>query len=1227
MKWNEGQEKAISSCWLDADRTKRCNLLVNAAAGSGKTAVLVERIIRKITPDEDGYAENIDSLLVVTFTTAAAAEMQQKINRAITAKMNELRNDAVRYKRMKQQLKLLSVADICNIDSYCLRMVRNNFHLLGVDPGFSPATGPEIELLKEQGMEELFDELYDGEEPFCERFRVLAEKYSDDYSDKTLTELVGDIYRHIMSMPEPEQWLDDKLDQFRCEDILSSRWAKLLCPETHGEPEAVSRAVSGMRVLITHMIAVTQDIPLHDAAESVDNCLEHGEVMTRHWGNAWKVITDDYCALCAMRDKTESGPFSWGRFPTSADKVKGISLTDEDIPIADFTDQFARIRQMRENIKTDYKENQEYELDTEKEQYIAETLYADLTVICELTKRYIRKMQDIKDKRGILEFNDIERLVYRLLRDNSDIRRGYREKYGEILIDEYQDINALQEAIFQELSNGTNLFMVGDMKQSIYRFRNADPTIFKHKLDTYRGGENQTVALNRNYRSREIVLEGINEVFETVMSETTGEINYNDDQRLYAGDKAYEDVNRQIGGANLCEVYIIPTDTGNEGEADEDLSAAEKEAELIARKIAQMKRDHFRIRYQQADGTFGYREIKNSDIAILRRSVKKVADIYTEALKRHQVDCYVETSGYFDRKEVKVVLSLIKAISNPLCDIPLIALMRSYIFCFRDEELARIRMYGGETYYACVQQAAEQVGGLGEKCTYFLQCLSRWRRYAKYMSSDKLIWTLYEETDFYSIAGTWADGEDAQANLRLLFERAKAYEDTGFKGLFHFIQYMDKIAQKEGEDLSAAKLISDSHDVVKMMTMHKSKGLEFPVVFLSGTLGGFSHQDEKKKIALHRDLGFGLKYIDSDERSIAENITYDAVRKVNRMESLSESMRLLYVAMTRAKEKLILVGAEQKTGGGIAKREAKWDLMYYGDAVSKARDASKASCFMDWVAPIARRSNLWLYHTVPYTQDKICEDEQLPREERQEEEQTVNLDYRYPYQGCTVIPSKISVTEIKTHSVPDAYPQEETEQAVFFWDQPHKTEVITRPKFLSEKRLTGAQIGTAAHYVMQTLTEELDMTEDKIKAHIFALTEAGKLTETEASAVNVAKIMAFYDTKLGQRLTRSRAVYKERPFEILVPVRDIYPEIEDACGREEIVVQGIIDCFFEEDGQWILLDYKTDSYARTQAGLDGLRAKYAPQLSWYARALETVTKKSVKEKYLYLFSGSDVVQC
>lgn len=1240
MKWNDGQFKAIYTCELEQGSKKRSNLLVNAAAGSGKTAVLVERIIQKILPDENAVTKtDIDRLLVVTFTKAAAAEMHQKINRAIINRISQVSDDMVKYEALKRQQKLLANADICNIDAYCIRFVRNNFHLLGLDPNFSPTSGGELEILSDECMSSLFDELYEEDSELGNEFRRIVKVYSNNINDEGLIKIIKSIYLFTTSLPEPEQWLDTMAERFTLENgVEESVWVEFLSMQIKS---MLDSAVSDIKDLLIELVCDATGIERIDYT-SLDKMLvdiretgEHDVVYS--WGNAWNSSLNAYDLINNLLSLSWdelggelNGRFKFSSLPTSIEKIKNrdkIPPSNEKL--------FIKIREVRESVKSKIDTIKKVTASPMGENYevLTKFLYPDIKAISSIVKRFSNKLYQMKVDRNVLEFSDIERAVYRLLKDNEDVRKIYQEKYDEILIDEYQDVNALQESIFDLISSNNNRFMVGDMKQSIYRFRNADPTIFKHKLDTYKDEENKVITLNLNYRSRDDVLVSVNDVFEKIMSEEVGEMIYDENQRLNTGDKNYENINDDIDGSNKTEVYIIDNskDESDNDSEEESLSKTEIEARFIAEKIAQLKADGYKIRQEvkSQDGTshFEYRNIKNSDIAILSDSVKNIGEIYTNEMKKYDIECYIETSGYFGRKEIIIMLSLIKIINNPASDIPLVGIMRSSIFMFTDDELAAIRMGKKGYVIHTVREYSKLDGELSEKCSYFLESLDRWRGYSKYMSTDKLIWTIYEETDFYSNVGTWKDGEEAQANLRLLYTRAKSYEDTGFKGIFNFIKFMERMQSKQG-DMTTAKMISDSHDVVRIMTMHKSKGLEFPIVFLCNSSKKFRNFSKNDVVTMHKDMGFGIKYIDYEERYMLSNITDMAVGICNDIEYLSERMRLLYVAMTRAKEKLFVTGVVND----LDKQYQKWsDTAIHQNALDNREGVKSAKSFFDWIVPVALKSDNWRVNVTEYNSSEISETDEAENINNQYEKCDINIDsilgFKYKYSGSINIPAKISVTtakhEYQKKLLSDSADNDEINIRL---EKEIETQIIKKPEFLNKvEKLTPAQIGTATHYVMQTIDDKKAANDNGyIKKHINQLYKSGKLTSKEKSSINIEKLALFYNTDLGKRIVGSNKIYKETPFEIMVNASDIYTTCNT---NENIMLQGIIDCFFEEDDGYVLIDYKTDYYTKDIQGIEKIRQKYKTQLDWYARSIEKILQKKVKNKYLYLFSGGDVIEC
>lgn len=1201
MKWNDDQLKAIETCYLENEPNRRCNLLVNAAAGSGKTAVLVERIIRKI---EKVGGSDIDRLLVVTFTKAAAAEMQQKINRALVERIeNPSLSDDVRTHLLKQ-IRLLSSADICNIDSYCMRVVRNNFHIMGIDPNFSPISGAELEIMKDEAITLLFEELYESENN--DDFVRLAEMFSQMGNDDGLADIIKELYKFSTSLPDPVLWFEEVIEKMENISIDTSFEGI-----KNNVVDTVNKILYAAAKNVVYIYCETTGETYTDclleemmrrAADIIDK--NDNSVLMR-WGSLWDSAVKEFQAVFPLYSAVWyeihelSNKIKLPSFPTGMDKIKyknGEELkSDNEIAFNEIRSAHDLINDLKKSISSLLSEEP-----TESVRILKEYTSKDTQEICRLVMLFTDKLDILKQRRGVLEFSDIERLVYKLMRDNPDIKREYNEKYDEVLIDEYQDVNALQDAIFSMISTGENMFMVGDMKQSIYRFRNSDPTIFKHKTDTYHDEYNRVINLNKNYRSRKNVLDSINNVFSVIMSEKAGEINYDDTQKLNAGDLNYEDINSGAKTDNRSELICISkTD-------DSTASYGELEAEYVAKRIKDMIESGFKVRRSIVDEngnqSFIYDNVRARDFVILSSVLKGKVDMYIDALDRVGIPCYVETGGYFDKSEIVSVMSIIKAIDNPLNDIPFVAAMRLPVCGFCDDELAEIRLAGRGSMYECtvIMSGADTV--LGEKCTRFLAMLENWRFYAKIMPCDRLIWTIYEQTDLYSYYGTLDNGEEAQANLRMLFERAKEFEKTGFKGLFNFVRFVEKI-QSRSSDYSEAKLISEEHDVVRMMTMHKSKGLEFPVVFIIGASREFN-KEKNKNIYFHKDKGIGVSYVNTDMRFCVPTILTKEINCQNHFENLSEYMRLWYVGMTRAKEKLVITATER----------AGTNTLSYIDGGDNSAEVSGAKSFFEWIMPIAQSDPLWKYSEIIVGDiEAVSADLTKKGTDIQIGDKTEVLSWKYPHTECTVSPAKISVTELKRRKLFADILDDDAQQRF------KKANIRKMPFFAEkDKPLTNAQKGTVIHYIMQTLPSETD--ENILNAHIDGLIKSGQLSKKEADSVDKSKILNFFDTDLAKRIQRSEKVYREVPFEFAVSSEEVY-----GFGGDDVIVQGIIDCYFEENGEIVLLDFKSDYYKEDETA--GIAEKYNIQLDYYARAIETITKKRVKSKYLYLFFGNDVVEC
>lgn len=1184
-EWTPDQTLAINTKYRKNGES--CNLLLSAAAGSGKTAVLVERVIRKILDPVSPV--DVDRLLIVTFTNAAAHEMSERIAAALSAELEnaQAEGDTKKAKLIKRQQLLLGISQICTIDSFCIKLIRENFSVLGIEPDFSIADASQAEILSEEATGELFSSLYEeGDKDFL----YLLSVYASSRDDEKLSEIVRNIYKFTRAIPYPTDWLYKKAEELKCPDgIFETAWFKKGFADCRNSlNDAFISIKNGFKVF-----GVTSDIdgfvrnnPPEAGVPVFDAWRKYYEVFYYYYLYLKEAQTAEFSKLPILLESICSLSFS--RLPSQSEEDKNI------------------LKSLKEKAKKAVVDSQKF-LDfspEETEKNMREVLYPTAIVLIELVIKYDNLFTKKKLSKNVMEFHDSEQLAVKLLSENPDITKQVKEKYEEILMDEYQDTSLLQEEIFRHVTNGTNLFMVGDMKQSIYRFRNSDPTIFKAKSDTYESVEDapcRKIILSQNFRSRREVLDSVNDIFSAIMSEDAGELNYDSDQFLYYGNKDYENINPDYK-SECVVIEAPPPDFESDIEEDEDFTNPALEARFVASEINKLKSQGFKV----FDGK-GYRNLQNRDVVILMTSIKASADIYTAELQKAGIDCFVESVGYFERSEVVAILSLLKIICNPYQDIPLIAVMRSPIGNFTDNELAVIRTFKKGRFFGAVKEISksddipdEEATNVKEKVTAFLEKLNRWREYARYMSSDKLLWQLYEESEFFAFLGAIPGGEEAQANLRLFFERAKQYESNGFEGLFNFVKYMEHIKKKDS-DLSSARLAGESHNVVRIMTMHKSKGLEFPIVFITGGGKDLKLSADESRVLLHKDFGIAPEFTDIVQGIRSETPQRAVVKSVYRKEQISEKIRLLYVATTRAKEKLYFIstvsGKVDKQGqSNFEKAINNWKSMTLGSSVLlNANDVLSSSKFIDWVAPVAISSENWKFTAINHTQigDVPFDEKKEEKSEEKAFDPVKILSFKYPYETVTALPAKVSVSSLKTEK---------------------ETVLVPKPDFLEKKAPGGASYGTALHKIMEHLVPEENISPEKVKALIDLLVSQSIIEKSEADMIAPVKIAKFYASSVGKRILGSNAVYREQPFEVQIKICDAYPELKTE--NESILLQGVIDCFFEEDDGLVLVDYKTDRYADVAE----IHEKYDRQLELYKYALEKITKKPVKEKIIYLFS-------
>lgn len=1250
-KWTDEQLLAIE--------TRGKNLLVAAAAGSGKTAVLVERIIKIITDDNNPV--DIDKLLVVTFTNAAASEMRERIGDAISKKLEEIPDS----KMLQRQLALLNKSNITTIHSFCLDIIKNNFHLIDLDPGFRIGDETECTLIKQDVLIELFEDKYDKED---EGFLNLIEAYCTNRDDERLKEIVLKLYNFSMSGPWPSVWLREKAQEFNInslDELEKASWYKVLKESLYldlnnaknGLDEAIKICEEDSD-LAPYLLTLKPELNgIENAINSLNLDLEQ----------IYKAVKDIEFAYRIKTVKKGLGD--------ELDKKKVKSLRD---------DVKKKINQIKGGV---FSVSLDETLNGIKNMY---PIIKSLTeLVIEFSDRYVKK----KMERVILDFNDLEHLCLKILTCNdengevyaSSVAQKFREKFEEVLVDEYQDSNNVQETIISMVSrkdlDNPNVFMVGDVKQSIYRFRQAKPELFLEKYNSYSeedNKKNRKIMLYKNFRSREEVIKGVNFIFKSLMSKTVGELDYTDKEALNLG-ASYDEINKdnvyfqdnefidldKIEVSGALELHIldkssdfedgkneINDEDDKENDNEEDLSAVAIEARIIAKRIKELINPSDGKCFMVFDKNLNrYRKITYKDIVILLRSTKNWADTIVEELSFGGIPVYADiNTGYFQTIEIRTIMSLLHIIDNPMQDIYTIASMRSPIFAFTSEELADIRILNRDNYfYLNVKDIAEDVyderinKSLKDKCAYFIEKIGGWREKSLYMPIDEFLWYLYSDTSYYGYVGAMVNGIQRQANLRILFQRAKQYEQTSFKGLFNFINFINKLRKSSG-DLGTAKILGENEDVVRIMSIHKSKGLEFPVVFLSGCGKQFNLRDINDSLLFHEELGIGADCIDVKKRIRYTTLQKYAIKKKFELETLSEEMRILYVALTRAKEKLIITGSSSNLQKDIdacykagvkgfnkvipsellkQKSYLKWIMTALikhkdGDILRQGKNefVEISDDLSSWKINFYKKSDFGVENVGDSIEKKNISILSLNYSNFEvDEEIRKRLEFRYKYRDVCSVPSNISVSDIKKAEEEIFEPQAEN----LFSEEKNRK----KPKFIiEEKGLSKAEKGTAMHFVMQKLDLNKVNLLNEIKEQIKNMFEKGLITKDEEESINIFKIYKFFKSNLGKRLLKAykenKQVFRELPFITEIPVKRIDKDLIDKIfNNEKLRLQGIIDCFFEEDDGIVLLDYKTDyvENGKEKEILD----KYKVQIDLYTETLERVIGKKVKERYLYLF--------
>lgn len=1207
-KWTENQEKAITL----TDR----NILVSAAAGSGKTAVLVERIVSVISsPSDNGELFDIDKMVVVTFTKAAAAEMKARIRVALAKKLDDNPAD----KHLLRQLTLLNNAQITTIDSFCLWIIRNHFSEINLDPGFKTADEGELRLIESDVCEQLLEDYYESQD---EAFLKLVDSYNDNKSDRAITDIILKLYRAARSNPWPQEWLQQCARAYHTKDggLLESDLVKLYF-------ESIKKSLTDYREKYERLaiICMEQDGPLM-----------YSEAVNSDLAFLRKASTcDNFDELVSISQKFEFESLGRKKYPDVNEQKKEY------------------VKSQRNNFKKYYSNLNSKTLSCigkdmeEKVEKVSEVL----STLIHLVSEFLDRMSAEKRDRGIIDFNDMEHMALNILVRNTDGVKEYTEtadmlakRFTHILIDEYQDSNALQEEIMCAVSRDrlegykNNMYMVGDVKQSIYRFRQACPDLFVKKYDSYTrtDSEYQVIELNKNFRSRANVLNCANDVFKRVMNKNFCGIEYNKDNQLNAAleyDAKGADIHNNFGIEALgkTEIHLITPDN------EQDTTKRECEAQHIAHIIKSLTegKGSEDCHYVFDKEINGYRPVEYRDIVVLTRAVSDWADVFVDVLSDNGIPAICDASeGYFNVREIRLLLNFLAIIDNPVQDIALAAVMMSYFSNFDSADLARIRIfsknkeYSGRSLYFQVQEIAQEKEACEElsfKCKAFIEMLEGWRIKNDYLGVYDLLWEIIFDTGYYDYVSTMPAGQRRQANLDILLEKALAFEKTSYSGLFNFLRYIDRL-QKFEIDFSEGDVSGISDNLVRVMSIHKSKGLEFPVVILAGMHKKINQSDKSGRIVIDQTYGIGADYINIDKRTVSPTINKTAISRIIGRETVSEEQRILYVAMTRAREKLYMTGIVEDCDKFLSGYSLLAENLVNDDIFSYA-DNEDIKCYFDMVMPVALmppENNTGIFEIKCYNNEQTIEgvSEEADNVSKESEmiDETEYVETVFPELSDYIPPKnadlkvKVTVSELKQmqHDADyeaDAFIMSENVCGEERENESEEDETIV-PKFISgEKQMLAAnERGTAYHRVMECLDLSSVNSITDVENQIECLTEQEKLSTLQAECINPADIYKFTTLDIAARIVNAQNennVYREQPF------------VFEYANQ---LVQGVIDLYFIEAGEITILDYKTDRVPSDNSGEEKLKQRYAIQLDYYAKALTQITGLKVKDKVIYSFA-------
>ena len=1288
VKWTPEQESAIIAP-KDSSLDNQ-TLLVAAAAGSGKTAVLVERIITRLKDMDNPLS--VQELMVVTFTKAAAQEMSARIGLAL-AKAMESTDDAAMQERLERQLNLLPSAHISTLHSFCQWVIRSYFYKLDINPTARIGNEAEMALLQQEVLADLLTKSY---EEGLYNIYELADFFSDDKSDAGLTAKIMSLYNYAMSLANPDGWLRKALEPYK--EAMTAN---------------PSDTLWGQYMWDQHVAVIDR---IRERLERMEQIL-----LDPVGPHKWQNIYDNQLAALGML----SGAETWDDMGEAC-KHTDTFIKDRFNKLGEEVDPSlqAEFKSLGSQNKDDLKAMQAAVFTvpeaTLQEQFKAQ--YPIIKGLVELTIAFHKAYRDMKQEQGIMDFSDLEHLCLALLVEPgteddpqpSDVAKELQDTFKEIMVDEYQDTNGVQETIINLISRVDNRFYVGDVKQAIYSFRMADSSLFMEKYNTYGGTDavERRIDLAKNFRSHENILAATNFLFYQIMTEEAAELNYTEAESLIPGRIVEDAPEDWIGGDVELQLLDVSKDTLSASESDEDEGGDpennERELDFIIQKIKEIHGAKKKV--QNPDGTF--RQIEWRDFAILRRSLAGWGTRAVEAMRQAGIPAVVnERDGYFEAQEIQLLLALLSIIDNPEQDLPMAAVLHSGLVGLDANELGALRLSGEGSLWSLIPTYAEEAQD--ERLLAFIGHMERWRTLSRRHGVTDLLWDIYESQDYVNYVGAMPNGLVRRANVLALYDRAKGYEASGFRGLFRFLRFVESL-RDSNQDMPLANVVSEADNVVRLMTIHKSKGLEFPVVFLSGVQKGFNMMDLRSELFIDKNAGLGLKGYFPDIRVSFPTMPWFYVKDVKEAALKAEEQRILYVALTRARDKLIM------TGHFKGFKNAKGKLSTLGELIKNAASVegqqlptdiiTQANTYLEWLIMgftrhldggnplrVAIEYEGPTYFDLP---DKKCRikvevhdgslygdldykadiDETTINKVR--ELQAVNsvelpqeiidrFNYTYPYSDATRRTAKISVSELKRRfqereleagtidtlnepivtvdtgakrAVSDAIlgqaikldpkssanveakntnaaglPIMEASDVTVSSDELANSVFGRKPQALQSEEdvLTGAQWGTLMHEAMQWLPLA-QYTQASLTKELDALVTKGTFTEEERNLLSDTSLYKFFSSDLGKRLINAKRIEREMPFSMLFEGKRVYDTLEDG---ENLFLQGIIDTAFEEDGEWVLVDYKTD---RVKSGEDLIK-RYKIQMDLYKEALQRLTGMPVKACYIYSFRLHDAI--